>query len=162
MNPWEKSECFAFVAMTSKQVERYNFKLAVMTFIFLALSYFLAKAFGPIGFVLANCANFSMRISHNCWVINNRYREYAGDVPNPLLGIVPPAGTLLVLAVSGVVCKASEFYIYEQATILTFILHIAVGGVFFLATIAQILRSEPFLRDALVSFLKSRKLLKSD
>ena len=70
------SECFAFAAMTSKQVERYNFALAAMTVVFLAMAYFLAKALGPIGFMWTNCANFGMRIAHNCYVIQNRFKAW--------------------------------------------------------------------------------------
>merc|ERR1719300_753385 len=132
--------------MTSKEVEKYNFKLAVMTVIFLALSYFFAKAFGPIGFVLANCANFAMRISHNCIVIHTRYNRHV-DVVNPLGGILPNAGTILILSLSLVTCKASEFQLYDPNTVSMFLAHILVGGVCFVATLAQILASETFLRQ---------------
>jgi len=160
------SECFAFSSMTSKQVEKYNFTLAVMTVAFLAFSYFFAKTFGPIGFVWANCANFSMRIGYNCWLIYQRFGNNDDDAnttdKNPLWGIVPNAGTLAALAASGVVCKMSELYLYDSSSSVgvgAFLVHVGIGGVCFLSTLAQILISEPFLSNALSSFLKSKKLV---
>ena len=150
------TECFAFAAMTSKQVENYNKYLAVMTAIFLSFSYVFAKAFGPVGFVLANCVNFSMRIAHNCRVIR---RRFAGQAIDPLLGTIPGSGTMVTLVVSGVVCKASEMLVYDCQSIPHFLAHIAIGGLCFLVTIGQILWSEAFLRDSLVSALKSKKLI---
>jgi len=159
------SECFAFAAMTSKQVERYNFSLALMTVIFLALSYFLAKSLGPIGFVWANCANFTMRIAHNCYVINSRFKEEISkgvNVTNPLQGIVANRGTIVCLFASALICYVSETQVYDHTSPLRFMMHIAIGGICFLTCLMQILLSEPFLNNALVAFLKSKKIIKTD
>jgi len=159
------SECFAFAAMTDKQLSRYNFSLALMTVIFLALSYYLAQALGPIGFVWANCANFSMRIAHNCYVINARFNDAINkgvNVTNPLMGMVANKGTLVCLCASAIICYASETHVYDHGSPLMFVSHIAIGAICFLTCVLQIILSEPFLNNALVTFLKSKKLLKTD
>lgn len=159
------SECFAFAAMTSKQVERYNFSLALMTVIFLALSYFLAQALGPIGFVWANCTNFTMRIAHNCYVINSRFKEAIDkgvNVTNPLMGMVANRGTFACLCASAVICYTSENHIYDHSSPLLFVAHIVIGAICFLICVVQIILSEPFLNNALVTFLRSKKLIKTD
>merc|ERR1711973_119909 len=100
-----------------------------------------------------------MRITYNCYVINQRFKGQGGKdadqtddaTTNPLWGILPNAGTLVALAFSGLVCKTSEVYVYEAAgggSVLTFLLHIVIGGVCFLGTVIQILVSEPFLWQA--------------
>jgi len=157
------TECFAFAAMTSKQVERYNFTLALMTSIFLALAYYLAKSMGPIGFVWANCANFAMRIAHNCYVIRQRFDDSGNSSSqNPLRAIVVNPGTLLCLMGSATVCYFSETLIYSHTSPVAFISHIGIGGICFLITVAQIVMSETFLKEMLVAFLKAKKVVKND
>jgi oligosaccharide translocation protein RFT1 len=43
---------------------RYNYVMAVLSVSFLVVSWVLTKAFGGVGFILANCCNMGARIGH--------------------------------------------------------------------------------------------------
>lgn len=79
--------------------------MGVFSFIFLFLSYVLTSMFGPVGFILANCTNMSLRI-----VFSGRFihKQYQGIGLSPLDGIVPNKLFAITLVVLGIVCKVSE------------------------------------------------------
>jgi oligosaccharide translocation protein RFT1 len=43
---------------------RYNYIMAVLSVSFLVVSWVLTKAFGGVGFIVANCCNMGARIGH--------------------------------------------------------------------------------------------------
>jgi oligosaccharide translocation protein RFT1 len=139
------SECYAFCAMTHEQVARYNYLMAAMTATFLCLTWLFAKAFGPVGFIVANCCNFAMRIAHNFVVIQ---RRHSGRADNPLKGLLPTTASLSTLVAAGVACQFSERHLY-RATLATSAAHVVCGGVAFTCSMAVIAFKEPWLRNLL-------------
>ena len=105
------SECYAFASMSTKEVENYKYLMFIMTCVFLFLVYFLAKVFGPIGFVLANCCNFLMRIAYNFNHIIKRHQE---QNQKPWRGGVPPLAVVIVLGVGGGLCYVSKLFLYQE------------------------------------------------
>ena len=145
------TECYAFCVMTHEQLSKYNFWMAAMTLAFLTSSFVFAKLFGPVGFVLANCCNFAMRISHNVRVILARSNENGNF--KPLTGIFPSKVTLATLIVAGVLCQVSERTIYEQSLLL----HIGLGACIFVTAIIITLWREKWLREGLQKTFKREK-----
>merc|ERR1719414_1801588 len=104
------SECYSFAIMTSAQVDKYNFKMTLMAIFFLSISWILAKIFGPIGFIIANCCNFAMRILHSCYII---YKQHENQGINPLKGFLLPMPSIFILITSAVLCQMSEIFLYD-------------------------------------------------
>lgn len=148
------SECYSFALMTSQQVDQYNYLMAGMTLAFLACAWMLAQVFGPLGFIMANCSNFAMRIGHNMHVIHKRH---SGDIVHPLKGLVPPGLTIVALIISGVVCQVSERTAYDCTSLYKVLLHVFIGALCFLATLIIIVWQEPQLVTALRRKFSKRK-----
>ncbi len=143
------SECYAFATMTSDEVGDYNYLMSAMTAVFLGCAYAFAKAFGPIGFIMANCANFAMRIVHNFIVI------YKKNGLEPLTGLFPPLKTAIVLVMSAVLCQLSERTVYDDANNFHSVLkHLVVGATCFVITMATILMQE----SQILHFLRSKSI----
>ncbi|CAG0889491.1 unnamed protein product [Darwinula stevensoni] len=65
------TEAFAFATMTRKEIDLYNLKLAWFSLLFIILSWLFTHFLGPVGFILANCANMVARILHRrLWIAN--------------------------------------------------------------------------------------------
>lgn len=79
--------------------------MGVFSFIFLILSYLLTNFLGPVGFILANCTNMSLRIVFSGCFIQKQYQRVE---LKPLDGIVPKKLFAISLIVLGVICKISE------------------------------------------------------
>lgn len=99
------TEGYMFATNSSKQIDKYNYYMAVFSVTFLVLSYQLTKIFGPVGFILANCCNMAFRISYSLSYIGKQYKSLE---ENPLTGLVPGKLFLTILVASGIACKASE------------------------------------------------------
>eukprot|EP00095_Tigriopus_kingsejongensis_P004286 maker-scaffold722_size106786-snap-gene-0.26 protein:Tk04286 transcript:maker-scaffold722_size106786-snap-gene-0.26-mRNA-1 annotation:"rft1-like protein" len=147
------SECYAFNVMSSESLSKYNYWMAVMSGIFMFLAWGLATTFGPIGFVMANICNFSMRIAHNLYVIRGRH---LGTSLNPLAGLRPNWKILGVLLTSGLACQYSERLLYGPSW-RSSILHLLVGAILFVLSISVIIATEPGLRALLRSRFKRKQ-----
>lgn len=99
------TEGYMFATNTSKQIDTYNYYMAIFSITFLLLSYQLTNIFGPVGFILANCCNMAFRISYSISYIT---RQFRGLHENPLDGLVPGKIFSSVLIFSGIACKYSE------------------------------------------------------
>lgn len=99
------TEGYMFATITSREIDRYNYYMALFSIMFLLLSYQLTNLFGPVGFILANCANMMFRIVYSTYHI---YKQYLPIKINPLTGIVPGKLFLSVLLTMGVLCKVSQ------------------------------------------------------
>lgn len=99
------TEGYMFATNTSKQIDTYNYYMAIFSVTFLILSYQLTNFFGPVGFILANCFNMLFRISYSLSYITKQYNWTSSS---PLEGLVPGKLFVLLLIVSGIVCKYSE------------------------------------------------------
>ena len=133
------TESYAFNAMTDEQLSQYNGKMVAMTGAFLGCVWVLARIFGPVGFTLANIFNLSLRIGHNIWVIWKRHQM--AEV-KPLNGLLPKWPVMVFLALAGMVCSVSEFYIYKNGFLWETLVHLAIGGTMFVLSVAVILSTE--------------------
>lgn len=80
------TEGYMFATNTSKDIDTYNYYMAVFSIMFLVLSYAFTNVFGPVGLILANCLNMLCRISYSTYFIHNKYKDIN---INPLEGIIP-------------------------------------------------------------------------
>lgn len=99
------TEGYMFATNTSKQIDTYNYYMAIFSVTFLILSYQLTNYFGAVGFILANCCNMTFRISYSLSYIGKHFKSVD---ENPLVGLVPGKIFATALIVSGIVCKTSE------------------------------------------------------
>ncbi len=148
------TECYSFCVMTSKQVSAYNYRMAVMTMIFLACTWVFAKLMGPVGFTVANICNFAMRIIHNLQVISRRHRN--GHI-NPLAQIWPSKPTLIMLAVATLGCHLSETHVYDPMQVWKAVAHVAIGAALFAASLLTIVRSEDYMYQAMLKLFRSKE-----
>ena len=151
------TECYAFNVMTTEQLSKYNYVMTVMTVCFLAATYVFAKAFGPVGFVLANCSNFAMRIAHNFYVITKRHEN--AEV-KPTRGLLPPLVVLTVLAISAGVTLSSERIIYQAGSLKASIIHLGIGAISFVISLIVIALKDPLVSSVVMEKfgrMKSRK-----
>ena len=127
----------------------------IMTCVFLFLVYFLAKVFGPVGFVLANCCNFSMRIAYN---FNYIMIRHLGHNEKPWKGVIPPIPVIIVLSACGSLCYLSESYFYQQfSSYEGAFYHFVIGVVCFLTTVITIVLSDAFIKDSTMNWVNKIK-----
>lgn len=82
----------------SATINKNNMIMVYESVAFLGASYLFATWFGPVGFILGNCVNMSLRIVHSALFIGRRYRD---TIYRPLRELVPKpmfSASLLVAA----------------------------------------------------------------
>lgn len=84
---------------------RYNLVMLALSVSFLVLSYMLTWWAGGVGFILANCLNMALRISHSLLFIHHYFQFSQWK---PLRGLLPSPLLLVVLILSAVVTAVSE------------------------------------------------------
>lgn len=156
------TECFVFASMDQTQIDGYNKKMFVFSFIFLASSYYLTNSIGSIGFIIANCFNMATRITHSVYYIHRFYKE-STIKPNPLSGIIPSKLMILTLFMVSLICCASERYYSTKYLLWKIpIVHVVVGAACFIITAAVVYLKEPQLVKNLKDQFISRKPVKHD
>ncbi|XP_071452146.1 man(5)GlcNAc(2)-PP-dolichol translocation protein RFT1 [Hetaerina americana] len=103
------SEAFSFAAMSPPQIDEYNHVMALMSAVFLGVSYGLTYYLGAVGLVFANCGNMLARITHSIVFIQSRY---SSSKMNPLGSLIPRRKFLTSLVVSSFLCFMSERHLY--------------------------------------------------
>jgi len=121
------TECYAMATMEAAEIDRYNHVMAVLSAGFLFLSWLFTKLLGSVGFIVANCCNMLVRISHSISFIDKRYR---GTLYNPLTGILPGWLFLSTLAASTLITLYSEYKYYDESKLV----HFGIGAGCFLVT----------------------------
>ena len=53
-----------FALMTKDEIDHYNRRMILFSFIFLVAAFCFTKLFGSVGFIMANCLNMVIRIIH--------------------------------------------------------------------------------------------------
>ncbi|XP_043934111.1 protein RFT1 homolog [Protopterus annectens] len=152
------TECFTFAVMSKEEVDRYNFVMLALSLTFLSLSYFLISVLGSVGFILANCLNMGLRISHSIYYI---YRYFRDSIHRPLEGLRLSPSLILVYIFSAVVTTFSEVVFCCDKGWLYRLIHIFIGALCFLAVFTTIF----FTETKLISFAKTRlfpRYLKKD
>ncbi|XP_037936377.1 protein RFT1 homolog [Teleopsis dalmanni] len=118
------TEGYMFATNTSKDIDKYNYLMAIFSISFLVLSYILTTIFGPVGFIFANCINMLSRISYSTHFI---WKQYKPLNINPLKGLMPGKFFALSLILAGLLCK------YSLNNAQSMLLHVTFGffGVLF-------------------------------
>lgn len=124
------TEGYMFATNTSKQIDTYNYYMAIFSVTFLLLSYQLTNLFGPVGFIWANCTNMIFRISYSTFYI---YKQYRPIKLNPLNGIRPGKIFFVVLLVMGIVCKVSQKRVLEKSIVVHLLIGVACTSITLLA-----------------------------
>ncbi|KAJ6668366.1 hypothetical protein lerEdw1_015743 [Lerista edwardsae] len=145
------TECFTFASMCKEEVDRYNFVMLALSFIFLCMSYFLTYWKGSIGFILANCFNMGIRIAHSIHYI---YRYFGESPYRPLKGLLISPLLIVVYVISGVATGISEVFLCCDKGWMARFSHIAVGALCFTATLASIF----FTETKLIHFVRTHFL----
>jgi len=141
------TECFAMAVMSQADIVKFNYKMGIMSVLYLALAWGLTNLVGPVGFVFANCCNMAVRIAHSVHVIHHTFKR---TKYNPLSGLVPGPDVLLFLICAFLCCQASERYLYPSFTII----HFSLGAIVFLLTLLAVLMQEEFMLIFLVNKAK--------
>ncbi|XP_063796762.1 protein RFT1 homolog [Pseudophryne corroboree] len=147
------TECFTFAAMSKEEVDRFNYVMLGLSLSFLCLSYYMTLWLGSIGFILANCFNMGMRITHSLLYIRRYYKE---SPYRPLSGLVPSSAVLCVLAVSVAVTGYSEMMLCCDMGWPSRLAHIVVGAFCLFLSLAALVLSE----RKLTNFIHSQFLSK--
>lgn len=99
------TEGYMFATNTSKQIDTYNYYMAIFSVTFLLLSYQLTNWLGPVGFILANCCNMTFRISYSMSYIIKQFKNIDGNLVSEMM---PGKIFVGVLVMMGLICKVSQ------------------------------------------------------
>ncbi|XP_016384527.1 protein RFT1 homolog isoform X2 [Sinocyclocheilus rhinocerous] len=147
------TECFVFAAMSKEEVDRYNLVMLGMSASFLLLSYWLTWMLGGVGFILANCCNMALRITHSIVYI---HRYFLQSEYTPLWGLRPHSAVIIALGVSSILTACSESMFCCDGGWLLRLVHVAVGAVCLLGVVVTAF----FTETRLVQFVRTRLLPK--
>ncbi|XP_077384944.1 man(5)GlcNAc(2)-PP-dolichol translocation protein RFT1 [Festucalex cinctus] len=145
------TECFVFAAMSQEEVDKYNLVMLALSASFLFLSYMLTWWAGGIGFILANCLNMALRITHSVLYI---HRYFLSSPWKPLRGLLPSAPLCLALAFSAVVMVISEGAFCCDNGWLLRLFHVSVG----LACLVLVLGAVVLTETQLFVFVRTQLL----
>ncbi|XP_061543966.1 protein RFT1 homolog isoform X2 [Phycodurus eques] len=145
------TECFVFAAMSQEEVDKYNLVMLALSASFLFLSYMLTWWAGSVGFILANCLNMALRITHSVVYIR---RYFLSSPWKPLRGLLPSPLLCLALAVSAAVTVVSESVFCCDGGWLLRSVHISVGAVCLLFVLGAVLLTE----TQLIVFVRTQLL----
>ena len=132
--------------------------MGLLSVAFLFLAWALSKLMGPVGFIVANCANFAFRIVHNFYVIETRRRDLNLELISPALGLIPSAKSLVVIVASAVLCQLSEVVLYQPGVFMAALKHLALGGSLFFVTCVVIFLEEPILKNFAMTIVRRQKV----
>lgn len=99
------TECYTNATADSATINKSNLIMIYESIVFLSASYLFATWFGPVGFILGNCVNMSLRILHSTILINKRYKD---TIYRPLHGLVPKPMFSTSLLVAALVTNVSH------------------------------------------------------
>ncbi|KAM9075067.1 man(5)GlcNAc(2)-PP-dolichol translocation protein RFT1 [Megaptera novaeangliae] len=143
------TECFTFAAMRKDEVDRYNFTMLALSSSFLLLAYLLTHWCGSVGFILANCFNMGIRITHSLCFIHHYYRK---SPHKPLAGLFLSPVLLGAFALSGGITAVSEVVLCCERGWPAKLLHVAVGALCLGATLGTAFLTE----TKLIHFLRTQ------
>jgi len=99
------TECYTNATADSATINKSNLIMIYQSIAFLGASYLFAIWFGPVGFILGNCVNMSLRIIHSVIFINKRHQD---TIYRPLRGLVPKPMFSTCLLVAAFVTNLSQ------------------------------------------------------
>ncbi|CAI9590368.1 unnamed protein product [Staurois parvus] len=147
------TECFTFASMSKEEVDRYNYVMLGLSLSFLCLSYYMTLWLGSVGFILANCFNMGLRITHSLFYIRRYFKE---SPYQPLAGLRPSTAVIGVLCLCAAVTGYSEMNLCCDMGWPYRLTHIFVGALCLGATLATLVLSE----SKLIHFIRSHFLSK--
>ncbi|XP_051874398.1 protein RFT1 homolog isoform X2 [Pristis pectinata] len=145
------TECFTFAAMSNQEIGRYNLVMLALSLSFLGLSFCLTHWQGAVGFILANCLNMGLRITHSLRYISCYFRP---TEHRPLRGLQLSAPLLLVYLASGIVTVLSQVTLCCAQGLMFRSLHVLFGALCLIMILATIFFTEP----RLVQFIRAHFL----
>ncbi|XP_047365964.1 protein RFT1 homolog isoform X2 [Vespa velutina] len=116
------TECYTNATADSATINKNNLIMIYESIAFLGASYLFVIWFGPVGFILGNCFNMSLRIAHSMIFINKRH---SGAIHNPLLGLVPKRMFFITLLLATIITNLSHVYFFPDEKML----HLLIGFV---------------------------------
>ncbi|KAF6201715.1 hypothetical protein GE061_004110 [Apolygus lucorum] len=149
------TEAYALATMDASQIDRYNHIMAILSAVFLLISWLMATLFGSVGFIIANCCNMAARIYHSSLFIIKRYEPT--DL-KPLDGIIPGKAFLVCASLSVVTSLISELMYFENSKMT----HVAIGAVLLLMTLVAWVYEEASLVKLGYQRFKRRSSIKTD
>ena len=149
--------------MTEEEINNYTRVMTVMSVCYLVLTYVLTVSLGPVGLVLANCCNMSLRIMYALRVANKTFcdsdrSESPENVPSPLSGLSPDTDILLLLLSAGATCFVSEVYLYPSSPLL----HLGIGVVMGVIVLISIAVKEEYMIVFFVEKFKAYRAARED
>ncbi|XP_066452379.1 man(5)GlcNAc(2)-PP-dolichol translocation protein RFT1 [Eleutherodactylus coqui] len=148
------TECFTFASMSKENVDRFNYIMLGLSLSFLCLSYYMTIWLGSVGFILANCFNMGLRISHSLHYIRKYYRDTSFQ---PLYGLLLSPAVICTLAVSAALTRYSEVTLCCDMGWPSRLAHILVGALCLSGTLAAVVLSEGKLTHFIRSHFLSTK-----
>lgn len=119
------TECYTNATADSATINKSNLIMIYESIAFLCASYLFAIWFGPVGFILGNCVNMSLRILHSIIFINKRYKD---TMYRPLRGLVPKPMFSASLLIAALTTNVSHAYFFPNEKIL----HLIIGMIMFM------------------------------
>ncbi|XP_065188096.1 protein RFT1 homolog [Sycon ciliatum] len=149
------TECFYFATMSKEEIDRYNRKMLLFSFMLLGLSWLLTTTFlGSLGFIIANSVQMCARIVYSASYIR---RYFASVSEDPLSKAMPAPATWLSLVVSLFVTVLSEHIFCCNTSLFHLAIHVAIGAACLLMVLACLF---VFEKD-LVQFIRQNILARS-
>ncbi|KAM4021864.1 man(5)GlcNAc(2)-PP-dolichol translocation protein RFT1 [Anomaloglossus baeobatrachus] len=148
------TECFTFASMSKEEVDRFNYIMLGFSLSFLCLSYYMTTWLGSVGFILANCFNMGLRITHSLYYIR---KYYHGSPYRPLSGLLPSPAVICVLVLSAAGTRYSEASLCCDLGWAYRLAHILVGALCLSAALAAVVLSEGKLTHFIRSHFLSKK-----
>jgi len=114
------SEAFMFATNSSSEIDKYNVYMAAFSIAFLLSSYLLTNMLGPVGFIVANCANMFCRICYSVRYINKKFEPVS---IKPFDGFYPGKLYSCSLGISFVLC-----YIFQVSHTTNILFNLFIGA----------------------------------
>jgi len=143
------TEAFVFASMKPDELDKRNRKMVVLSFVYIGSAWLLSRAFGGVGFILANIINNGSRIALSIRFIKSYYQKLGLD---PISGVFPFKLESAVLLLAFVVTTASSWLIYPTSATS----HAGIGVVSWLVVVASILYCDTAMTSFLSKAIKKR------
>lgn len=99
------TECYTNATADSVTINRSNWTMIYESIAFLISSYVFVQWLGPVGFILGNCVNMTLRIFHSTRFIRRRHLDTIYD---PLSGLIPKRLFVISLILSAFITTWSQ------------------------------------------------------
>ncbi|XP_055376756.1 protein RFT1 homolog [Condylostylus longicornis] len=145
------SEAFMFATNSSIEIDKYNVYMAGFSIVFLLSSYLLTNMLGPVGFIVANCANMFCRICYSVRYINKKFEPVS---IRPFDGFYPGKMFSCSLIVAVVIC-----FMFQVSHTTNILLNLFVGACcFIICLFSWTLENKTLIKTLLNKYAEKREL----